>query len=85
MIKQKSSDAELDTPDLLVLIYEQPPFCDSCNEPFTVKHFLITCIEFHHIRTKYFNAKTINDFSMCHLLIKLSVFLKKSIFLVNCN
>ena len=32
-----------------LLINEQPPFCTSCNEPFTVKHFLITCTEFNYI------------------------------------
>ena len=35
-----------------LLTNDQPPFCISCNEPFTVKHFLITCTEFNHIRTK---------------------------------
>ena len=32
-----------------------------CNEPFTVKHFLISCAEFNYIRTKYFNVKTIKE------------------------
>ena len=29
-----------------ILKNEQAPFCIPCNEPFTVKHFLITCL--HH-------------------------------------
>ena len=29
-----------------ILKNEQAPFCIPCNEPFTVKHFLITCAEF---------------------------------------
>ena len=33
-----------------LLTNEQPPFCISCNEPFTVKHFLITSTEFNYIR-----------------------------------
>ena len=33
----------------------------ACNAPFTVKHFLITCAEFNHICTKYFNIKTVKD------------------------
>ena len=45
-----------------ILKYEQAPFCIPCNEPFTVKHFLITCAEFNYIRTKYFNIKTIKEF-----------------------
>ena len=42
-----------------LLTNEQPPFCISCNEPFTVKHFLITCTEFNYIRNRYFTAKTV--------------------------
>ena len=33
-----------------LLTNEQPPFCIFCNEPFTVKHFLISCTEFNYIR-----------------------------------
>ena len=44
-----------------LLTNEQPPFCISCNEPFTVKHFLITCTEFNHIRNKYYTAKTVKE------------------------
>ena len=40
---------------------DQPPFCISCNESFTVKHFLITCTEFNHIRKKYYTAKTVKE------------------------
>ena len=42
-----------------LLTNDQPSFCISCNEPFTVKHFLITCTEFNHIRKKYYTAKTV--------------------------
>ena len=44
-----------------ILKNEQAPFCIPFNEPFTVKHFLITCAEFNYIRTKYFNVKTIKE------------------------
>ena len=44
-----------------ILKNEQGPFCILCNEPFTIKHFLITCAEFNYIRTKYFNVKTIKE------------------------
>ena len=40
---------------------EQLPFCITCNEPFTVKHFLITCTEFNYIRNRYFTAKTVKE------------------------
>ena len=35
---------------------EDQPFCISCNEPFTVKRFLIDCIEFSHIRRHFFQT-----------------------------
>ena len=44
-----------------LLTNEQPPFCISCNEPFTVKHFLIACTEFNYIRNRYFTAKTVKE------------------------
>ena len=44
-----------------LLTNEQPPFCISCNEPFTLKHFLITCTEFNYIRNRYFTAKTVKE------------------------
>ena len=44
-----------------ILKNEQPPFCIPCNEPFTVKHFLVTCVEFNYIRSKYFNVKSIKE------------------------
>ena len=62
--KQKSRDVDLDYTRIThsyILNNEQAPFCIPCNEPFTVKHFLITCAEFNHIRTKYFNIKTIKE------------------------
>ena len=33
-------------PHFYLLKQEDQPLCISCNEPFTVKHFLIDCIEF---------------------------------------
>ena len=50
---------------------EDQPFCISCNEPFTVKHFLIDCIEFSHVRRQFFQT---NDLRF--LLENILVFLK---------
>ncbi|MCU7800748.1 MAG: reverse transcriptase-like protein [gamma proteobacterium symbiont of Lucinoma myriamae] len=44
-----------------ILNNEQPPICIPCNETFTVKHILISCIDFSHIRHNYFNVKTIKE------------------------
>ena len=35
---------------------EVQPLCISCNEPFTVKHFLIDCIEFSHVQLQFFQT-----------------------------
>ena len=35
---------------------EDQPLCIGCNEPFTVKHFLIDCMEFSHVRRQFFQA-----------------------------
>ena len=68
-----------------ILKNEQVPFCIPCNEPLTVKHFLITCAEFNYICTKYFNVKTIKNFLMICQLRKYSTFLKRSDFLIKYN
>ena len=65
---------------------KQPSFCVSCHEPFTLKQFLISCIDFHHIHRKYFNAKTAKELFNVSSVDKIISFLKKkSIFLANCN
>ena len=35
---------------------EDQPLCISCNEPFTVKHFLIDYSEFCHVRRQFFQT-----------------------------
>ena len=35
---------------------EDQPLCIRCNEPFTVKHFLLDCIEFSHVRRQFFQT-----------------------------
>ena len=39
-----------------LLEQEDQPLCISCNEPFTVKHFLINCIEFSRVRSQFFQT-----------------------------
>ena len=36
---------------------EDQPLCISCCEPFTVKHFLIDCLEFSQVRRQFFQTK----------------------------
>ena len=67
-----------------LLTNEQPPFCISCNEPFTVKHFLITCTEFNFIRNKYYTAKTVRELFSDTSSDKIIKFLKLT-FLTRCN
>ena len=68
-----------------LLTNEQPLFCISCNEPFTVKDFLISCTEFNYIRKNILPQKLLKNFLVIHLLTKSSIFLKKPIFLTSCN
>ena len=60
-----------------LLTNEQPLFCISCNEPFTVKHFLISCTEFNYIRKKYFTSKTVKELFSDTSSYKIISFLKE--------
>ena len=40
-----------------LLTREEKPFCEGCNENFTVKHILLDCIDFSDIREKYYGVK----------------------------
>jgi len=37
------------------------PVCSACQSPLTVKHFLIECVNFAAIRSRYFSASSIKD------------------------
>ena len=40
---------------------EEHPFCFVCDAPFTVRHFLLECGDFSHIRNKYFHVDTLKQ------------------------
>jgi len=40
---------------------EPMPQCIPCNEPLTVKHILIDCVDFSHIRPIYYNVRDIKE------------------------
>ena len=40
---------------------EEHPYCFGCDAPFTVRHFLLECGDFSHIRNKYFHVDTIKQ------------------------
>ena len=40
---------------------EEQPECIPCNEPFTVKHFLLDCVDLALIRERYFNVGSLYD------------------------
>ena len=56
---------------------EQPPFCIPCNEPLTIKHILISCIDFNHIRSNYYQAQNMKDLFNNTSDIKILEFLKE--------
>ena len=37
------------------------PVCSACQSPLTVKHFLIECVNFAAIRSRYFSASSMKD------------------------
>ena len=51
---------------------EDQPFCHACHSPFTVKHVLIECSDFTHIRNKFYTTTDVHtlfrevDFSKIH-------------------
>ena len=45
-----------------ILKGEDPPECVSCNELFTVKHFMTTCSDRCMTRDKYYNVHDMKDF-----------------------
>ena len=40
---------------------DEQPQCVSCNEPFTVKHFLLDCVDFLDIRKQYFSVRNLEQ------------------------
>ena len=40
---------------------EEPPYCFGCDTLFTVRHFLLECGDFSHIRNKYIHVDTIKQ------------------------
>ena len=40
---------------------EELPYCFGCDAPFTVRHILLECSDFSHIRNKYFHVDTITQ------------------------
>ena len=40
---------------------EEQPFCVPCNEPFTVRHFLLDCHDLSDIRTRFFNVRNLQE------------------------
>ena len=40
---------------------EEQPYCFERDAPFTVRHILLECIDFSHIRNKYFHHDTIKQ------------------------
>ena len=64
---------------------EEPPYCFGCDALFTVRHFLLECGNFSHIRNKYFHVDTIkqllNDVPIDNVFLSL----KEINFLTNCS
>ena len=66
---------------------EEPPYCFGCDELFTVRHFLLECSDFSHIRNQYsyFHVDTIKQLFNDVPIDNVFLFLKRLIFLINCS
>ena len=53
---------------------EVAPFCIPCNEVICIKHLLVSCIDFNHIRSKHYNIKTVTELFSKFLLSRLLIF-----------
>ena len=40
---------------------DDQPVCSACRSPLTVKHFIIECVNFAAIRSRYFSASSMKD------------------------
>jgi len=44
-----------------LLCGDDPPTCQTCGIPLTVKHILVECRNLHDIREKYFTVSSVTD------------------------
>ena len=38
---------------------EDQPVCVACQCPMTIEHILVSCVDFSHVRPKYFNVSSV--------------------------
>ena len=56
---------------------EDQPFCHACDNPFTVKHILVECSDFTHIRNKYYTTTDVHTLFREVDSIKINEYLKE--------
>ena len=61
------------------------PVGSACQSPLTVKHFLIECVNFAAIRSRYFSASSMKDVFENVNAQSVIDFIKKFIFIKNYN
>jgi len=64
---------------------DDQPVCSACQSPFTDKHFLIECVNFAAIRSRYFSASSMKDVFENVNAPNVIDFIKKFIFTTNYN
>ena len=57
---------------------EDAPFCIPCDQPLTLKHILVDCIDFAHIRDEYYTVHTIDQLFAFVPAINVIQFLKEA-------
>jgi len=48
-------------PNRCLVSGDDQPVCSACQSPLTVEHFLIECVNFAAIRSRYFSASSMKD------------------------
>ena len=56
---------------------EDQPFCHACDNPFTVKHILVECSDFTHIRNKYYTTTDVHTLFREVVSSKITEYLKE--------
>ena len=69
------------------LFGDDPPTCQSCGLPVSVKHILVECVGLRDIRTKFLRPRPLllGSYFKVSTILPLLILLKKPIFITNCN
>ena len=59
-----------------LMVKEDQPLCNACNELLTVKHILIDCGTYQNVRNKYYTERSLEDLFKSNKNAEIIQFLK---------